>query len=105
MKIIEVLITCPNQLIAVNISNKCLEQQLVACANISSPIQSYYHWNGNIESEQEIILSFKTRKDLFSPLSDIVEELHPYDIPAIFSIDIEQVNTTYLEWVYKVTRI
>jgi len=41
----------------------------------------------------------KTRRDLFEKLRDAIRELHPYEIPEIICLDIDQGLPEYLRWI------
>ena len=103
MKLLDVWINCPDQQCAETISSQLLERRLVACSNIYPPVKSAYHWQGKIESEQEIPLLLKTRDSLFEELCKLVKELHPYEVPSIIGIPIEFVNDDYRRWLEKET--
>lgn len=103
MKMIEVWINCPDQETAKRISDALIASRRVACANIFPAIESNYHWKGRIESDTEVPLVVKTRKEFFAQLVDEVRELHPYETPSIVAMPVKRVNDDYLEWVYSET--
>lgn len=85
---------------AEQLAKQLVEDRLVACAQISGPITSYYHWQGKVESATEFTLSMKTTKQLLAELETRLGELHPYDVPEIISNTVDGVNSDYLDWVY-----
>ena len=103
MKLLDVWINCPDLKCAQSISQRLLEKRLVACSNIYPAVKSAYHWQGNIESEEEIPLLLKTRASLFEELCQEVEELHPYEVPSIVGVPIEYVNDAYRCWLEQET--
>jgi periplasmic divalent cation tolerance protein len=93
-----VLITTPSKNEAEKIAKTLLEERLIACANIISPVQSLFWWQGKVNEAQEHIILMKTRKDLFSKLSERVKALHSYQVPEIIAIPIMEGSKDYLKW-------
>ncbi|WP_305954959.1 divalent-cation tolerance protein CutA [Rhodovulum sulfidophilum] len=71
------------------IARDALGQRLAACANILPGVLSLFHWQGRIEEEAEVLLSFKTRAAHRPALVALIEERHPYDLPVIHWEDAE----------------
>ena len=46
----------------------------------------------------------KTRADLVEGLGRRLAELHPYDVPELVALPVEQGLSSYLDWVGDVTR-
>ena len=46
-----------------SIANILVEKHLAACVNIIPKINSVYRWEGQIQSESEVLLIIKTTKD------------------------------------------
>ena len=76
-----------------------VEKQIVACVNIIPQIRSVYRWKGNVCDEREHLLIMKTREDLWPKLQAVVRELHPYEVPEIIGLRIEQGLPEYLRWI------
>ncbi len=80
------------------ISKKLIEKQLVACANIIENVDSYYMWQGNLESSQEVKVVFKSHSKDFEKIATFITTEASYDVPAIIATPILKVNTSYLKW-------
>ena len=75
-----------------------VERKLGACVQISR-ISSVYVWQGETRNDEEFRLLVKTRKDRYPEVEAAILEAHPYDLPAIFAIDVDQAYGPYAEWV------
>ena len=95
--------TIDDEKIAKQISTSLLKDHLVACVQ-SHTIQSQYHWNGTLETSQEILLQMKTKASLFEEIKVQIEALHSYEVPEIIMTPILDANESYLEWIDKETR-
>lgn len=74
-----------------------VEQQLAACVQIF-PIESVYHWKGEICDENEVMLFIKSKTVLFDKIKDAIREIHPYEVPEIVQIPIADGLPEYLRW-------
>ncbi len=85
---------------AVFIGGELVKQKLAACANIIDGMESIYWWQGKIESDKECILIVKTTQGKVQQITDLVKELHSYDVPCVISINLEddEGNPEYLQW-------
>jgi periplasmic divalent cation tolerance protein len=90
--------TTPSKNEAEKIAKTLLEERLIACANIIGPVQSLFWWQSKIDEAQEHLILMKTRKDLFSKLSEKVKALHSYQVPEIIAMPIVEGFKPYLEW-------
>jgi periplasmic divalent cation tolerance protein len=84
---------------AAHIAHELVEKRLVACVNIVSGIRSIYSWQGRVCDEKESLMIMKTRRELFLELQAAVKELHPYEVPEIISLPIDQGFPEYLRWI------
>ena len=75
-----------------------LKKQLAACIQ-TFPINSHYHWQGEMANSQEILLQIKTKKSLFPRVKSEIENLHSYEVPEIMMIEIQEGNSAYLSWI------
>lgn len=94
-----VICSCPDKDTANSIAENIVAQRLAACVNVLPMVESIYHWQGAIESAQESLLMIKTRKDKFLSLQATICSMHPYEVPEIIALDIEQGFPDYLHWI------
>lgn len=62
-------------------------------------VSSRYRWKGELEKEEESLLVIKTEHDRVRDLIAALEDLHPYDVPELLSLPVEQGAEAYLRWV------
>ncbi len=89
---------------AKKIGHTLVEEKLVACSNIISPIHSIYSWQGKICDDKEALMMLKTKQELFKQIVIRVEELHSYDVPEIIAIPIIDGSSKYLSWINEETK-
>lgn len=94
-----VLSTVPNLQAAKDIAWHVVENKLAACCNIVPGLTSIYSWNNKIQEDSELLLIIKTRIDIISELIEKIQELHPYEIPEIIALPINEGYSKYLNWV------
>ncbi|MGH9475785.1 MAG: divalent-cation tolerance protein CutA [Terriglobales bacterium] len=93
-----VLTTCASAEEAERISAALLQQRLVACASIGAPVTSRYRWQGKLETEAEVPLTLKTRRDCFERLAAEIQKLHSYEVPEIVAVPAVAISESYREW-------
>ena len=81
-----------------SIANILVEKELAACVNIIPNISSVYRWEGQIQSESEVLLLIKTTKDLEAKVYREVQKVHSYDTPELITLPITNGSETYLDW-------
>ena len=98
MKAIIVKTTCASKEEAKYIANILVKERLAACVQLNE-IESIYFWKDEICSDNETLLSIKTKKELFSKVQSIILELHSYDVPEIVEIEISNISEDYLKFI------
>lgn len=93
-----IYVTTPDETTAKTIARTLLQEKLIACANILPHMTSLYHWDNAIQCNSECVLLLKTCNIPFQTLEKRITELHPYDIPCIFSINTKNTSQPYLSW-------
>ena len=93
-----VLCTCPDAETAERLAADLVERRLAACVNIVSGMTSVYRWQGKIETESEVLLLVKTRSDRYQEVEKALLERHPYELPEVVAVSLEQGLSGYLAW-------
>ena len=96
-----VLTTLPNADKAVEVARVLVEERLIACANIVPAVRSIYRWQDKIQDENEVLVVMKTKSDQIERLKARILELHPYEVPEVLAMPIENGYAGYLEWISK----
>jgi len=94
-----VFITVPDQKSAEDIARELVESKLAACVNIIPGLKSFYEWNGELQSDSEVLLIVKTQQQLFNRVRDKVVSLHCYELPEIIAINLSDGLKGYLDWI------
>ena len=98
-----VLCNCPVEK-GLEIASALVEERIAACVNIVPAVKSVYHWEGKICQEEESTLLIKIRKADFRRLEDRLQEIHPYSVPEIVALNVADVNSPYMKWLYENTK-
>lgn len=91
--------TVPTKQDAKSIAKILLTQRLAACINIMEKVQSIFSWHDEICEEKELLMMIKTKSTLFDRVKQAIKLTHPYNIPEIIALPIEQADSEYLEWI------
>lgn len=94
-----VLATAPDQDTGETLIRTVVDERLAACGNIVPGVASIFRWDGRVERAAEVLLILKTTEDVVPALQARVAALHPYDVPEILSLAVDDGHEPYLEWV------
>ena len=98
-KVQVVLCTFPDPQVAAQAARTLVSERLAACANLVPTIRSIYEWEGELKDDAEALAVIKTTAERFPDLEARLAELHPYDVPEILALDVNQGHDGYLRWV------
>ena len=99
MGLVEIRITAPDPVVAESIARALVEADLAACVQQLPAITSLYRWQGRVERSTEVLLLAKTTAEAFDAVCAKVTSLHPYAVPEILAVPIEQALPAYRGWV------
>ncbi|HEX9291015.1 MAG TPA: divalent-cation tolerance protein CutA [Anaeromyxobacteraceae bacterium] len=94
-----VLVTAPSAEEAARIARTLVEEKLAACGNVVPGVRSIYRWQGKVCDEQEALLVLKLPAKRFPELRDRVVALHPYEVPEVIALRIEDGSEKYVDWI------
>ncbi len=98
------LCTCPDLKCAEAIAGHLLERRLAACVSVVAGVTSLYRWQGRIERSNEVQLLIKSRRQHYPALEQAICDLHPYELPEILAVSVEQGLPGYLDWIRECTQ-
>ncbi len=83
---------------ALGLANLLLRKRLIACAQVSGPVDSLYWWKGEVEQAVEYRLQMKSRASLWEELEGAIRLNHPYDVPEILAAPVTGISSDYRQW-------
>ena len=94
-----VLTTCGSEETALTIASALVDQGYAACVNIIPRVKSYYYYKGETHLDEEVMLIIKTTRDLFGRVSEVINDLHTYEIPEILMFSVQDGAEPFLNWI------
>ena len=94
-----ILTQMPDRASAQSLARSLVEARLAACISIGAPVESLYHWHGQIETTQEVPLVVKTRADRYRAVEAAIKARHPYELPEILAVPVVDGLSRYVEWI------
>ncbi len=91
--------TAPDPEVAAGIARTLVSERLAACGNVIPGLTSIYRWEGVVQEDPETLLVLKTPRERVAALIRRIGELHPYDVPEVLSLPVEEGLPAYLSWV------
>jgi periplasmic divalent cation tolerance protein len=101
--ICEVVVTADDEGWLLELTRALVRDRLVACGQHLTPVRSVYRWQGEIEESLETRVALHTRSSLVPTVIERVRANHPYDVPCVIALPVEQVDPDYLAWVLEST--
>ena len=80
-----------------------MESKLAACVNLIPQVTSIYEWQGQLEETGEVLMLIKTTKHNYPAVESALRAKHPYELPEILAVPVEQGLAGYLDWVERCT--
>ena len=79
-----------------------VSKKLCACVSLTK-VRSIYYWNNKLEDQEEFVVFFKTTNLCAKRLKDEIKKIHPYEVPEILELKIDDVCRDYLSWLVQST--
>jgi len=98
-----VMTNLPDRAAAEQLAQQLVERRLAACVNLMAPCRSVYHWQGAVETADEVPVMIKTTGAQYADLQQAIVDMHPYELPEIIAVPLARGLPAYLEWVAKET--
>ena len=91
--------TCPDRECAEKLATTLVDERLAACVSILPGILSIYRWEGKRETADETLLLIKSHSGAWPALEQRILQLHPYELPEIIAVPVENGLPAYLDWI------
>ena len=101
-KILLIITTAPNLLLAEQIAKLLIKKDLAACVSIKE-IKSIYKWQGSIEENKEFELTIKTLPENLDELIQTIKRETTYKLPQLISKIFDSENS-YFQWIKESTK-
>ena len=84
---------------APEIARELIAQRAAACVQIIPRIRSFYRWEGEVHDDEEALLLVKTVRKRMADIEEILERVHPYEVPEPLLFPASGGLAAYLRWV------
>lgn len=98
-EIIEIHWTSGNLDEARKVSRYLVQERYVANAKIVPWIESIFMWNNQLETSQESKVIFKTKRENYEKIREIIQQNCSYEIPEITFFVVDGGNEEFLGWI------
>jgi periplasmic divalent cation tolerance protein len=92
----------PPTTVAERIATAIINEKLAFCANVIERVQSIYWDKGEVRQAlnfSEVILQIKTLTENVDKVMARLREIHPYEVPMIWSVAIDKVDPIAFPWI------
>jgi periplasmic divalent cation tolerance protein len=96
-----IITTAPKREDAKKLADLAIDKNLAACVQIQAECISTYRWQGQVETSTEYPVHFKTNASNKNALISLLKQNHPYDVPEIICIKLDDVESDYADWLNK----
>ncbi len=94
---VELVLSCGSWQEAQAIADSLLEQKLVACVEFFET-KSKYHWQGSLETANEVKMIMHSAAHLFDTVEAEVKKLHSYETFVLQAIPVSHISTDAQNW-------
>lgn len=94
-----ILTQMPDHASAHALARALVEERLAACVSVGAPVESLYHWRGEIETAQEVPVVIKTRAGRYPAVEAAILTRHPYELPEILAVPLQHGLERYFDWI------
>ncbi|WP_370519301.1 divalent-cation tolerance protein CutA [Nitrososphaera sp. AFS] len=79
-----------------------VNKKICACVNYVR-IKTLYKWQGKVEDSEEFLTIFKTTNQHSQELKAEIKLRHPYEIPEVVELTMDDVSDAYMNWMMQST--
>ena len=102
-QVILVLTQLPDRASADALAAALVGARLAACVSVGAPVDSLYHWRGEIETAKEIPVVIKTVAARYAEVESAIRAGHPYELPEIVAVPVCDGLRPYVDWIARET--
>ncbi len=84
------------------LAQKVIERRLAACVQVEH-VRSTYRWERRVQHASEWRLMAKTTPQRAPEVQAAWRELHPYEVPAVWTVAAQTAEPAYAQWVLEET--
>jgi len=99
-----IISTYPDEQTAIREAKKIVKSKLAACVSLAK-VRSFYWWENKIEDSKECMAIFKSVKANAKDLREAITKSHPYKVPEIVELNMNNVSKSYLDWMIESTMV
>jgi len=103
MKYIKIETTFEKRNEAARVASLLIDNKLASCCQLSE-IVSYYNFENKRCEENEVLLTLKTKAELYEKCEQFIKENHSYKVPQIIATKIKYGSCDYLNWINESVR-
>jgi periplasmic divalent cation tolerance protein len=81
------------------VAGSLVADRLAAGVNINPGVRSVFWWKGDRTHADELLVEVTTRQSLIGTVTDRVLTEHPYELPGVRAMLLDDVNDGYHRWV------
>lgn len=97
MSVCVLVTSVENKLQAEMVMKSLFEKKLSACVHYFN-VKTKYTWDGQILGDDEILMLIRTTEELYDEIYNLLNSIHPYEVPDITMFAADKVNELYLRW-------
>lgn len=98
-QVLLVLTNFPDDASARKLAEMLVDHRAAACVNILQSCISVYRWQGLTETASEVPVLIKTTRQRYETVEQIIKSQHPYELPEIIAVSLDNGLPAYLKWI------
>ena len=75
-----------------------VHEGLAACVQVIPKVESFYTWEGEVQSDAEVVLLCKTHREKLPEIERYFSDHHTYDVPELIALPITAGLDDYMTW-------
>jgi periplasmic divalent cation tolerance protein len=83
---------------AKRVGRELVAAKLAGCVNILPGMVSIFEWEGALGEASEVVMIIKTRASLMQEAMAEAARLHPYEVPALLVLPVQEAGRPYRNW-------